>query len=241
MGLVKELVDAKLRGQSRFADARLLVSSDYRCAVAHGLAIEAAANSRHHNMMPSRVSAYLQDDLKFECGHNSHNLYRPPKLKSDYRSQGDLPSGILLKAPKEIGLMVHKPRTWSFQLKQNTRELFYRFSKVSGDSGADVLLNSWKRISRHRDKRPGRKLELTMTLQEDGFAKLAVDTTDDLTYELDPIDLHDLSELQGYTFFAVEFGTDNTQVAYVNIKDPDLLQPFTHKLCLGSAGRETCA
>lgn len=226
MSLVQDLIKEKLRGQLRFADAKFLVSSDYRSAVAHGLAIEAAANSRHHNMMPSRVSAYLQDDLVFECGHNSHNLYKPPKLKSDYRSQGDLPGGILLKAPKEIGLMLQKPRTWSFQLKQNTRELFYRFSKVAGDGGADLLLDGWKRISRHKNKRPGRRVELTMTLQEDGFARLAVDTTDELTYELDPIDLHDLSELQGDTFFAVDFGTDNTQVAYVNIKDPDLLQPL---------------
>ena len=224
MGLLQDLVERKLTKSRRFTGARFLVSSDYRSAVAHGLAIEAAANSRHHEMLPSRVSAYLQEDLKFECGHNGNELYKPVKLKSDYRSQGDLPKGILLKAPKEIGLMVNKPRTWSFRLRQNSRELFYRFSKLSGSGSADYILDGWRRISRTKDRRAGRQLVLTMTLQEDGFAKLSVDTVDDLSYELKPIDLHDLSELVGDTFFAVDFGTDNTQVAYVNVKDPDLLQ-----------------
>ena len=226
MGLVQELVQHKLRKSPRFATARFLVSADYRRAVAHGLAIEAAANSRHHEMMPSRVSAYLQEDLAFECGHNGNDLYKPPKLRGEYASQGDLKSGVLLKAPKEIGLMLNKPRTWDFRLKQNTRELFYRFSKLSGENDIDVLLSSWQRISRSKDTKPGRQLALTMTLQEDGFAKLAVDTTEDLSYELEPIDLHDLSELVGDTFFAVDFGTDNTQIAYVNVKDPDLLEPL---------------
>ena len=225
MGLVQELLQEKLLRSPRFANARFLVSPDYRRAVAHGLAIEAAANSRHHEMMPSRVSAYLQEDLTFECGHNGNDLYRPPKLRSEYASQGDLRNGVLLKAPKEIGLMLNKPRTWDFRLKQNTRELFYRFSKLSGDE-SEVLLNSWQRISRSKARKAGRQLALTMTLQEDGFAKLAVDTTEDLSYELEPIDLHDLSDLVGDTFFAVDFGTDNTQIAYVNVKDPDLLEPL---------------
>ncbi|MDE0659245.1 MAG: Fic family protein [Gammaproteobacteria bacterium] len=226
LGLVQELVKEKLARHSRFAEAKYLVSSDYRNAVAHGLAIEAAANSRHHEMMPSRVSAYLQEDLKFECGHKNDDLYKPPKLRGSYASQGDLSNGILLKAPKQIGVMLHKPRTWDFQLKQNTREFFYRFSKCTDDEETEVLLDNWKRIARTSDERPGRKMDLTMTLQDDGFAKLSVVTSGDLTCELDPIDLHDLSELQGDTFFALDFGTDNTQVAYVNIKDPDLLEPL---------------
>ena len=226
MGLVQRLVEDKLRQLSRFSDARFIVSADYRSAVAQGLAIEAAANSRHHEMMPSRVSAYLQEDLKFECGHNGDDLYLPIRLRSDYKSQGDLANGILLKAPKEIGLMLNRPRTWRFRLKQGTRELFYRFSKLSGADDVDVLLNSWQRLSRSKDQRPGRQLILALTLQEDGFARLTVDTNDNLSYELEPIDLHDLSGLEGDTFFAVDFGTDNSQVAYVNVKDPDLLQPL---------------
>ena len=224
MGLVQGLVENKLRHSPTFSEARFVVSPDYRCAVAHGLAIEAAANSRHHAMLPSRVSAYLQEDLKFECGHNGNNLYIPQKIKSDYKSQGNLAEGILLKAPQEIGLILNKPRTWEFRLKQNTRELFYQFSKVSDFDSEEILLNSWQRISRAGDQRPGRHLSLAMTLQEDGFAKLAVGTTDALSFELEPIDLHDLSELVGDTFFAVDFGTDSTQIAYVNVKDPDLLQ-----------------
>ncbi|MCY3820912.1 MAG: hypothetical protein OXH52_16385 [Gammaproteobacteria bacterium] len=226
MGLVQRLVKNKLRPLSRFSEARFIVSADYRCAVAQGLAIEAAANSRHHEMMPSRVSAYLQEDLKFECGHNGDNLYRPLRIRSNYKSQGDLANGILLKAPKEIGLMLNRPRTWRFNLKQGTRELFYRFSKLSGAEDVEVLLNSWQRIARSRDQRPGRQLILALTLQEDGFARLTVDTNDNLSYELEPIDLHDLSGLEGDTFFAVDFGIDNSQVAYVNVKDPDLLQPL---------------
>ena len=226
MGLVLDLVKNKLSLDSRFKDTRFIVSANYRYAVAHGLAIEAAANSRHHDMMPSRVSAYLQEDLLFECGHNGDSLYIPHKLKSDFKSLGDLAHGILLKAPKEVGLMLNRPRVWKFRIKQNSRELFYRFSKLSGAEEREVLLKGWRRISRSPGRRAGRQLELGMTLQEDGFAKLAVGTSDDLSYQLDPIDLHDLSELEGDTFFALDFGTDNTQVAYVNIKDPDLLEPL---------------
>ena len=228
MSLLQELVKLKVRADPRFEDTRFLVPPDYRSAVAHGLAIEAAANSRHHDILPNRVSAYLQEDLKFECGHKGNEFYKPPKLKGDYKSQGDLPNGILIKAPKEIGQMVNKPWTWSFQLRQKSRELFYRFSKLSGSDSIEHVLDSWHRISRSKE-RAGRRLDLTMTLQEDGFAKLSVDTTENLRYELKLIDLHDLSELVGDTFFAVDFGTDNTQIAYVNLKDPDLLQALPNR------------
>ena len=226
LGLTQGLVEQKLRGLPLFEGVRFVVSSNYRSAVAHGLAIEAAANSRHHEMLPSRVSAYLQEDLKFECGHRPGTLYVPHKAKSDYRSEGDLANGILLKAPKEIGRMLNRPRNWRFLLKQNTREFFYRFSKVSNTDETDVLVDDWCRIARSKETRPGRQLGLTMTLQEDGFAQLSLETAEDATFELRPIDLHDLSGLEGDTFFAVDFGTDNTQVAYVNVKDPDLLQPL---------------
>ena len=221
MGLIEHLFRRDFSDNDLLSKARIIVSDDYKVAVAHGLAIEAAANSRHHDLAPTRVSAYLQEDLKLEVSHTGDSYYLPGKLKSDYSSQGDMGRGVLLSAPKEIGGLVDKPRSWNFRLKQNSKDFFYKFSKTCQDN-SETILEDWKRISR---KEPtGRQLRLDMTLHIDGFAKLQLETMDDIVHELKPLDLHDLSGLEGDSFFSIDFGTDNTQIAYVNLKDPGFLE-----------------
>ena len=230
MGFVQELVKSKLCELNEFLDSTFIVSPDYQSAVSHGLAIEAAANSLHHGMMPSRISAFLQEHLKFECGHLNGDLYKPLNVKSKYKSQGDFGRGILLRAPQELNRLMNRTRTWQFSLKQDSRELYYRFCKTNESSDEEELCNSWQRIARYRHQRPKRRLDLSMTLKDDGFATFEIETSEGIRYELEPpVDLHDLSGLEGDNFFAIDFGTDNTQLAYVSIKDPDLLQPLpTH-------------
>ena len=53
MKLVPLLFKEGFGDRSCFAGTEYLTPPDYRIAVAHGLAIEAAANSRHHDMMPT--------------------------------------------------------------------------------------------------------------------------------------------------------------------------------------------
>lgn len=227
MGFVQELFKDTLSEFPEFRGSKFIVSPNYEHAVSHGLAIEAAANSRHHGMKPTRVNAYLQEDLKFECGHRRNELYLPRNLKSKSNTQGDLKNGVLLSAPQELDSAVNNEKTWGFKLAQDSNELFYRFSKVSGPNREEVLSDHWQRIARYRKRRPKRHLDLSMNLKDDGFAEFVVTTSDDVIFDLKPpVDLHALSGLEGETFFAVDFGTDNTQIAYVNVKDEALLQPL---------------
>lgn len=227
IGFVQELIERKLRQRTEFKQTKFIREPDYKRAVAHGLAIEAAANSRHHKLAPTRISAYLQDDLKFECGHKNGDFYVPKKMKSKYKSQCDLAQGVILKGPMELDQLRHQPRSWVFNLKQDSTKFFYRFSKINSPNEEIELNKNWLTISRKKNQRTGRQLELSMTLDRDGFAKFEVDTTDNIRFRLkDPIDLHDLSDIEGDAFFGIDFGTDNTQIAYANVQDSRLLQPI---------------
>ncbi|MCY4143316.1 MAG: Fic family protein [Gammaproteobacteria bacterium] len=233
MSFVRKLIESKLGKDTLFKDAEYIVSPDYKKAVAHGLAIEAAANSRHHGMKPARVEPFLQEDVRFQCGHNAGELYLPLKMNSPFGVKSDLRKGILLKAPMSLNKLMNKTRSWEFNLRQDSRNLFYRFCKITGAETEDELGNHWQRISRYRNQRSKRHLQLSMTLQEDGFAKFEVDTSENLRFALDPpIDLHDLSGIEGETFFSIDFGTDNTQLAFAKLKDLDLLQALpTNYFC----------
>ena len=232
MQLFRQLFINRFGGIEAFRSSDYFTVPDYRSAVAHGLAIEAAANSRHHKIMPSRVSAFLQEDISLGVGLNKDEIETPQKLQSKSRLSTKLRSGILIESPKDIVSLVGRPLNWKFNVRQKTSALHYKFSKVDSKE-EEVLAQSWQRIAKRSAPLPGRQMQLTMRLGEDGFARLnlvSVGTNrTEITHPLDPIDLHDLSGLEGDVFFGLDFGTDNTQVAFVNVNDSSLFEALPNE------------
>lgn len=229
MSLFRHLFVDRFGDTEAFRSSQCFTVPDYRSAVAHGLAIEAAANSRHHRIMPSRVSAFLQEDIKLGVGLNKDEIEVPRKLTSKSALSTKLRSGILIESPKDIVSLIGKPLDWRFNLRQKTSTIHYRFSKVDNKE-EEILAKSWKRIAKSGSQVPGRQLQLAMRLGEDGFASLDIVSVGEnrtrIVHALDPIDLHDLSGLEGDVFFGLDFGTDNTQVAFVNVNDSSLFEAF---------------
>lgn len=227
MQLFRQLFEDSFGGTEAFRSSIYPLVPDYRSAVAHGLAIEAAANSRHHEIMPSRVSAFLQEDLKISVGLKKGILEIPQKLRSKSKLSSKLHSGILIESPKDIVSLIGKSVDWRFNLRQKTSTIHYKIAKVE-EQQEDVLAQSWKRIAKSGSPAPGRQMHLKMRLGEDGFAHLNLIAVGEnrakVAHSLDPIDLHDLSDLEGDVFFGLDFGTDNTQIAFVNVSDPSLFE-----------------
>lgn len=227
MELFRQLFIDRFGGREAFRSSIYFTVPDYRCAVANGLAIEAAANSRHHKIMPSRVSAFLQEDIKITVGLNKDYLDVPQKLHSKSGLSSKLRSGILIESPKDIVRLFGRSLDWRFNLRQKTSVVHYKLAKVDEEE-EEVLAQSWKRIAKSGSRPPGRQMQLNMRLGEDGFAQLNLVSVGEnrakITHSLDPIDLHDLSGLEGDVFFGLDFGTDNTQVAFVNVTDPSLFE-----------------
>ena len=227
MQLFRQLFIDRFGATEAFRSSDYFTVQDYRSAVAHGLAIEAAANSRHHKIMPSRVSAFLQEDIRFGVGLNKDEIETPKKLNSKSRLSTKLHSGILIESPKDIVSLVGRPLDWRFNLRQKTSAVHYKLSKVDSKE-EEVLAQSWKRVAKSGNRPPGRQMQLTMRLGEDGFARLNLVSVGEnrtkIIHSLDPIDLHDLSGLEGDVFFGLDFGTDNTQVAFVNVNDSSLFE-----------------
>ena len=131
-------------------------------------------------------------------------------------------------APLEIGPLVGKPFEWKFKTAQKSRDLFFQFSKVVDDH-EEVLLDSWERISGNGEAVPGRQMFLNMKILDDGFATISFETVSSdherVNHSVkERIDLHDLSGLEGEVFFGLDFGTDSTQCAFVNVTDPAFLE-----------------
>ena len=232
MGLFRHLFQESIGTQEALRSAIYAAVPDYQSAVAHGLAIEAAANSRHHGIMPARVSAFLQEDIRFRVGLRNGELETPQRLTSKSNLSSRLRSGVLIEAPTDIVSLVGRPIDWRFYLRQKSPTIYYELAKVDEES-TDVLCTSWKRIARAHSQLPGRQLYLNMRLGEDGFAHLNLTTIGEdrtrVSHALDPIDFHDLSGLEGDVFFGLDFGTDNTQTAYVNVTDPSIFEAMPNE------------
>jgi molecular chaperone DnaK (HSP70) len=130
-----DLIEMLFR-QSFFADAffsgaRFIRSPDYECAVAEGLAIEASANCRLHDIRPTRVAPYLQDDICFLASHRVDSLEVPRKLRPRTESLSSrIREGIIIEAPQGISDLIGRKLRWSFTLAQRPRELFFRLFKA---------------------------------------------------------------------------------------------------------------
>ena len=174
------------------------------------------------------MSAFLQEDLRFLVGLDRHSLEPPPKLssKSGRELSGRLVDGILIEAPAEVSSLAGRSIDWRFSLKQKPGDVFYQFAKVD-DEHEEILADSWKRVAR-KGTTPNRRMFLNMKLTETGFVNLrlilSAKDQNRIAHPLDPIDLHDLSGIEGDVFFGLDFGTDNTEAAYVNVTDPSLFE-----------------
>jgi molecular chaperone DnaK (HSP70) len=100
-----------------FRECRYLRSKDFAGAVTQGLAIEAYANSRLHDIKPTRVAPYLQEDIRLLVSHRKDKLEVPRKLHARTQNLSTkLKRGVLISAPQDIPSLLGKKYRWSFSL-----------------------------------------------------------------------------------------------------------------------------
>lgn len=227
------------------------ISPDFRKAVSDGLSIEAFANSQHHEIKPSRMSAYLTDDLRFLVSHrSSDDLSIPNKLRA-YSDDIKINSqkGVIIESPESLSPLIGDQLTWRFKLKQKATDIYYNFSKVDTIEDKvidDLCVNSLGRIkvSKRNEESTNLHCHLNLTLQDDGFAKLTIDTKNsnnvEVSHKLDPIDLHDIGELHGDSFIGLDFGTNTTLCSYISVDDEAVYEFLPKEYWVDSATQRRC-
>jgi hypothetical protein len=198
MDLMEDLFRKAYLGEKFFQSCRFIRSPSYECAVSEGLAIEACANSRLHEIRPTRVAPYLQDDIKFLVSHRVDGLEVPRKLRARTESLSDkLRDGIIIAAPQGISALIGKKLGWSFSLTQRPREIFYALGK-SREISEDEVSSYSKRVKFAKQAQNySTDLRLDLFMQADGFADLKFEVlsgnSEVVIYDAGEVDLHDLS------------------------------------------------
>lgn len=207
-----------------FENARILREPNYSTAVANGLAIEAFANCKHHKVRPTRISAFVNEDIQLQISHDRHSLSAPPKLSL---KSGNLnikkDSGVIIAAPVNVSPLINKPLEWSFKFKQKPTDVYYKFNKAEpGTNNIEeclTLSNSHVRVAKKNGKKTT-NARIRAQIDEQGFLKSFLGFSGEKEeFELEPADLHDLSGLEGNCFLGLDLGTNSTICSFVNAKD----------------------
>jgi len=119
------------------------------------------------------------------------------------------------------------PLRWDFRLRQQPTDLCYKFEKVDPATGTGFPVDPFGmaniKVSRHNRPRPAHQVTLELKLEDTGFAKVRFETSQSdvgtIVHQAKPIDLHDLSHLEGTLFFGLDLGTYSTLCSFVNIED----------------------
>ena len=206
-------------------DHKFVVSPQYDRAVASGLALEACANSRLHDLRPTRVAPYLQSDVHFGVGHSLQSIDVPMRLKlregpPDCRPSGD----VILKAPFSITDLTGQQVEWQFQLKQQPDRVCLKFFQDDGGVQLPLGPTTTVKVAR-KGEVAGYKCKLRLVFHEDGIADVGLSVWSnaehaDVAYQATRLDLHELREMESEVFVGLDFGTTNTFVAEV-IARPD--------------------
>jgi Fic family protein/actin-like ATPase involved in cell morphogenesis len=241
LALIELLFRENLGKDSFFAEARYLRNQNFASAVSGGLAIEACANSRLHEIRPTRVAPYIQDDILFHASHRRDAMGPPRKLKARTAElSNNLKQGIILSAPQGIIPLMDRKIQWSFSLAQKPREVFLQFNKI--DSFGRSTTNGYPRpiervkLAKASDASPDALLSLIV--KSDGFADVQLQVTSNpegaVVYNAGELDLHDLSGMEGSLFYGLDFGTSSTLASFINLDDPTELQSLPEQYTVSS-------
>lgn len=234
LGLVEYMFKKEIAlDNSLFSKTEYLVSDVYSRAVSDGLALEALANCHHHDIKPTRTSAYLNEDIVFGISHDKNKVGIPNKFKhKSGPCESDVKRGAILSSPQDISVLIGENLRWDFRLKQKSHDLYYSFTRVEPHTD-DVIENLSLGI---RHIRVGKKSDeittkcsLRSVIEEDGFLKGFIDVNrasaqndGALSEEIEPVDLHDLKGVIGSSFIGLDLGTNSTLCSYINA-DEDML------------------
>lgn len=236
-GLIKHLFERAFRKNKLFLECSILPSSpEFGEAVAQGLVVEALANTNLYNLQAARTAPFLQQDIVLRVGHSRDTIAIPHDLRAEEETEEvDRKTGRILEAPKAITALQNKQMRWRFKLRQKPEHVAIELFKAEGDDENGIrseakLYSEMKRVCRRSgDSRPGAQCHLILTPQADGFAKVALETlghdAEVVAHEYAPVDLHELCELTGSMFYALDLGTTSTLIAKGNAEQA--AKPFS--------------
>jgi len=218
----KDLLDLRPVDQYLFLDA-----TAYEKAVAYGLAIEAYANARHHQITPSRIAPYLLENVYLLLSHSDHDT-----IVQDFDGALDKnPSCYrILTASTSLADYIGKPHKIAAKLKQDSHSVHYRI--VSCHKGTYEPINLLEKhitVSKKSDPPCGRRLHATISVDDTHFLNIDLNLAfqgakGETRYTLAPIDIHDLAgSIEGDIYFALDFGTSSTFASSINIKESELV------------------
>ncbi|WP_428672776.1 Fic family protein [Reyranella sp.] len=196
---------------------RFVVSSQYDRAVASGLALEACANSRLHDLKPTRVAPYLQSSVHFEVGHSLNTVGAPVKLQLKEGPDVCSPKGsTILNAPFSITELVGQQVEWQFQLRQQPDRVSMRFY-LNDDKEQPIGSINTVKVAK-KGELAGSKCKLRLMFHDDGVADVGLvawnnAARSDVYFESGYLDLHELHGISSDVFVGMDFGTTNTFVA----------------------------
>lgn len=201
--------------------ARPILSRNYHSAVATGLAIEACANNRLHEMRPTRIAPYIQTDLYIQAGHDAPQAIKTkPLSENPFTGSAE---GLLLPAGTVVSDLVGRKLQWQISLKQKPDKIWFQF--VRGTSPEYEEIDAKRSIKvKKKDEQPGQQCRTSLLFNDDGVADVGFQTWYGsegafVSHEACRLDLHDLHGIEGEMFVGLDFGTSSTLASYVNVKD----------------------
>ncbi len=207
------------------SDSQYIVAEDHVHAVADGLAVEALANSPSLNIKPTRTSSFVNTNIHLNVGRSKDGLepaLRLRLLEGECNYDGE--RGLLFQKPQDFLNLIGQSFSWSFQLKAATKEIFYEILKedTEENNSPSSLTNGVQRMTlAKRSQKAAKNFKINARVQEDGFLQSTLEyhiVGDSVSHnkEIHPVDLHDLTDLNGRNFISLDLGTYSTVCSFIN-------------------------
>ena len=206
-------------------DAHYIVAEDHVHAVADGLAVEALANSPSLQIKPTRTSSFVNTNIQLNVGRSKDDLEPARRLRLlNGECNYDEKRGLLFQQPQNFLNLIGQSFSWSFQLKATAKDIFYEILKedVEENHSLSSLTNGVQRLTlTKKSQKAAKSFRIHAKLQDDGFLKntLEYDVIGDSapsSKEIHPVDLHDLTDLNGRNFLSLDLGTYSTVCSFIN-------------------------